>query len=107
MERLFVYGTLAPGRPNEHILSDIEGLWEKGIVKGTLHQEGWGADMGYPGISLEIEHEKVNGFLFSSKELFKKWDQLDQFEGEEYKRVITKVRLSNKQVVNAYIYALK
>jgi gamma-glutamylcyclotransferase (GGCT)/AIG2-like uncharacterized protein YtfP len=107
MERLFVYGTLAPGRPNEHILNDIEGLWEEGSVKGTLHQEGWGAEMGYPGISLEIEREEVIGVLFSSYELFKKWDELDKFEGEEYQRIITKVKLTNEKVVDAYIYALK
>jgi gamma-glutamylcyclotransferase (GGCT)/AIG2-like uncharacterized protein YtfP len=107
MERLFVYGTLAPGRPNEHILSNIDGSWEEGSVKGTLHQEGWGADMGYPGISLEIEREEVNGFLFSSKELFKKWDELDKFEGIEYQRIVTKVKLENEKLVDAYIYALK
>ena len=52
MEKLFIYGTLAPGRPNEHKLRDIDGIWEEAIVKGILHQEGWGADMGYPGIIL-------------------------------------------------------
>ena len=35
MEKLFIYGTLAPGRPNEHKLSDIDGIWEEGIVKGV------------------------------------------------------------------------
>jgi len=107
MERLFVYGTLAPGRPNEHVLSDIEGSWEKGVVNGTLHQEGWGADMGYPAINLDINGEEVNGFLFSSEELCKKWDELDKFEGEEYQRTTTKARLSNGETVKAYIYELK
>ena len=32
MERLFVYGTLAPGRPNEHVLGEIEGSWEAATV---------------------------------------------------------------------------
>jgi gamma-glutamylcyclotransferase (GGCT)/AIG2-like uncharacterized protein YtfP len=41
IERLFVYGTLAPGRPNEHVLSEIGGTWEAAIVTGTLRQEGW------------------------------------------------------------------
>lgn len=27
-ERLFVYGTLGPGRPNEHVLRDIGGFNE-------------------------------------------------------------------------------
>ena len=52
-ERLFVYGTLGPGRPNEHVLGSIDGSWEAASVTGTLHDEGWGAAMGYPGIVLD------------------------------------------------------
>ncbi len=40
--KLFVYGTPGPGRPNEHILGKIGGSWEKASVTGTLHPEGWG-----------------------------------------------------------------
>ena len=39
-DRLFVYGTLAPGRSNEHILADVPGTWEPAVVQGTLIQEG-------------------------------------------------------------------
>jgi hypothetical protein len=53
--RPFVYGALAPGRPNEHVLADVPGEWEPGTVRGTLLQEGWGAAEGYPGIVLD-EH---------------------------------------------------
>ena len=49
--RLFVYGTLAPGRPNEHVLAAIPGSWEAATVKGKLFQEGWGARAGFPGIA--------------------------------------------------------
>ena len=107
MQRLFVYGTLAPKRPNEHVLSDINGSWEEGSVKGILHQKGWGADMGYPGMSLDNKGEDINGFLFSSEELYKKWNELDKFEGEEYQRITTMVKLANEKTVTAYIYALK
>jgi gamma-glutamylcyclotransferase (GGCT)/AIG2-like uncharacterized protein YtfP len=34
--RLFVYGTLAPGRPNEHVFAEIPGRWEAATVKGKL-----------------------------------------------------------------------
>ena len=40
-ERLFVYGTLDLGRPNEHMLATIGCTWEPAIVTGTLHQDGW------------------------------------------------------------------
>ena len=53
MERLFVYGTLAPGQPNEHVLAAIGGTWEPAIDTGTLHQDGWGASLGNPGITLD------------------------------------------------------
>ncbi len=50
MANLFVYGTLVPGRPNEHVLTDIGGSWEEATVIGTLHEEGWGSARGdHPG----------------------------------------------------------
>ena len=46
MERLFVYGSLAPGRPNAHVLAEVPGSWEPASVKGRLRAEGgawrWG-----------------------------------------------------------------
>ncbi len=107
MEKLFIYGTLAPGRPNEHKMNDINGTWQEAIVKGKLEDKGWGANMGYPGIYLDEEGDLVKGFLFSSTELYKKWDELDNFEGSEYQRILTKVELSNGEFTQAYIYALK
>jgi gamma-glutamylcyclotransferase (GGCT)/AIG2-like uncharacterized protein YtfP len=50
IDRLFVYGTLAPGRPNEHILANVAGEWEPASVTGRLLEEGWGAAAGYPGM---------------------------------------------------------
>jgi len=107
INRLFVYGTLAPGRPNEHILRDIGGSWEEASITGKLHQEGWGAAMGYPGIVLEKNGEKVDGFLFISDTIAAHWHELDAFEGEAYTRVISKVTLKDKTGVDAYIYTLK
>jgi hypothetical protein len=50
--RLSTYGTLAPGRPNHHHLAGLPGRWLTGHVHGTLTEAGWGADLGYPGITL-------------------------------------------------------
>jgi gamma-glutamylcyclotransferase (GGCT)/AIG2-like uncharacterized protein YtfP len=108
LQRLFVYGTLGPGRPNEHLLKDIEGTWEEASVKGHLIQEGWGAEMGYPGIiSLDDTGNEVKGYLLCSDRLDDYWSQLDNFEGEEYKRVSTVVCTENKTMVDAYIYILR
>lgn len=107
MERLFIYGTLAPGKPNEHILKDIEGTWEKASVNGILKEQGWGSDLGYPGIVLDNNcHNIVEGLIFESNQLKDKFKQLDEFEGNEYKRILTKVTLDTGEVIDAFIYAL-
>lgn len=107
MERLFVYGTLAPGRVNEHILSPIKGSWETATATGTLQHEGWGADMGYPGFVLDQQGKEIHGFLLTSHELSHHWKNLDAFEGEAYERILITVKLENNEIVDAYIYALR
>ena len=76
-------------------------------VRGKLRQEGWGSEMGYPGIDLDENEEEIKGFLFISENLSNNWTLLDDFEGEEYERVITQVRLAGGSKVNAYIYMLR
>lgn len=107
INKLFVYGTLGPDRPNEHILKNIGGSWEKANVTGILHEEGWGSAMGYPGITLDKDGDKVEGFLFSSDKISEHWSELDEFEGEAYERVLTTVKLKNGTAADAYIYTLK
>lgn len=106
-EKLFVYGTLGPGRPNEHILSDIGGTWETGSVKGILKDKGWGAEMGFPGIELDESGKDIEGFVFTSKNLAKHWAIIDEFEGEAYLRVLSKVKLKNGHTIDANIYTLR
>ena len=106
IQRLFVYGTLAPGRPNEHVLADIPGEWEPATVTGTLLPEGWGAAAGYPGIVLDVHGGEVKGFLFNSPSLAEHWARIDEFEGEGYVRVLTTVKLQDGTAVDAYIYRL-
>ena len=105
-DRLFVYGTLAPGRPNEHVLTKVPGEWQPATVKGTLLQEGWGAALGYPGIVLDDHADCVHGFVFTSSELPLHWQRLDEFEGENYKRVPVYAELTNGTLVQAQIYVL-
>ena len=104
--RLFVYGTLAPGRSNEHVLADVPGEWEPATVAGTLHEEGWGAAAGYPGIVMDEHGGEVHGLLFSSERLAEHWARLDEFEGEGYERVLTRATRNDGTVVDAYVYAL-
>ncbi len=107
IEKLFVYGTLGPDRPNEHVLDAIGGSWETATVSGTLREEGWGAEMGYPGIDLDEHGGEVDGFLFTSESLLGHWASLDAFEGKTYRRVLAKVKLKDGCKVDAYIYTLR
>jgi gamma-glutamylcyclotransferase (GGCT)/AIG2-like uncharacterized protein YtfP len=106
-DRLFVYGTLAPGRPNAHMLADVPGQWEPATATGTLVPDGWGAAAGYPGIVLDERGGPVTGFLFSSEALAHHWPRLDAFEGDGYVRVPTEVRRQDGTAVEAYVYALR
>ncbi|RDZ28576.1 gamma-glutamylcyclotransferase family protein [Lysobacter silvisoli] len=105
-DRLFVYGTLAPGRPNAHVLADVPGQWEPAQMRGRLLAEGWGAAAGYPGIVLDESAEPVDGLVFSSPELAAHWARLDEFEGEGYRRVPAVALLHDGRQVEAYVYEL-
>jgi gamma-glutamylcyclotransferase (GGCT)/AIG2-like uncharacterized protein YtfP len=105
-DRLFVYGTLAPGRSNAHVLADVPGHWEPASVTGTLLQQGWGAAAGYPGIVLDRDGDEVHGVLLTSDALRDHWLRLDEFEGDGYRRVLTRARRNDGTFVDAYIYEL-
>ena len=107
IQRLFVYGTLAPGRPNTHVLPDIGGSWQSATVTGTLYPEGWGAEMGYPGMVLSESGEDIEGSLFSSENLFENWAMLDEFEGEAYERVLAVAKCKDNSLVETYVYVLR
>lgn len=107
VERLFVYGTLCPGQPNEHVLDAIGGTWAVATVTGNLRHDGWGAEMGYPGMDLNENGKAVEGFVFTSENISKRWKTLDEFEGDDYERVLTKATLKDGRTVDAYIYVLQ
>lgn len=105
--KLFVYGTLAPGNPNAYVLSALEGNWEPATIRGKLYPEGWGAALGFPAIVLDNEGDEIEGFVFSSPGLEAFWPELDAFEGEAYERIGAEVRLADGTVISAYVYALR
>jgi gamma-glutamylcyclotransferase (GGCT)/AIG2-like uncharacterized protein YtfP len=103
--RLATYGTLAPGRPNHGQLSGLSGRWLLGGVRGSLVQEGWGADLGYPGLILDPDGPLVEVDVFESSALPHHWRRLDAFEGAGYRRVTTEVSTA-EGVLAAWIYVL-
>lgn len=62
--RLAIYGTLAPGQPNESILSGMTGDWVEGRVKGHVYQAA-----SLPIFEWDTSAEEIPVKLFSSKEL--------------------------------------
>jgi len=90
-KRLATYGTLAPGRVNNHQLADLKGYWRQGTVRGRLVEVGWGAELGYPGLILDPSGQVIEVYVFESSELPNHWPRLDEFEGAGYRRVVTQV----------------
>ena len=102
---LFVYGTLQSNQPNEYLLKNIGGTFQKATVKGFYDKLGWGKTYGYPAVVLNDKGDTINGYVFTSNNLKTNWDLLDDFEGDGYKRVLAKVNVAD-ELVDAYIYVL-
>lgn len=106
---LIIYGTLAPGKPNHFVVAPIRGEWKKGLVWGKLTSSGWGAELGYLAFThcSPEEQQEIPAFILISNQLVANWPRLDEFEGEEYKRILAKYRLENGEIGIGYIYAAR
>lgn len=103
--RLAAYGTLQPGQSNHQQMAGIAGTWRAGSVRGHLHQSGWGAAVGFPGLVADSAGPEVPVSLFESDDLVDHWPRLDDFEGEGYVRTTVEVATADG-VVEAQIYLL-
>ena len=107
--RLAVYGSLAPGRENHHLLAKYPGTWSRGRVRGELINAGWGAAGGYLGLIPRDDAPWVTVQVFQSPSLTDAWAELDEFEGSEYRRVLIPVHSEDADaslLYSAYVYAL-
>ncbi len=104
-QRLAVYGSLAPGKSNHHQLDGLAGAWRPGVVRGQLHDAGWGSDQGFPGLTPDPAGPEVAVQIFVSPDLPAHWDRLDAFEGADYRRVRIEV-MTPDGPLEAYIYAV-
>ena len=103
--RLATYGTLAPGKPNHHEVSALEGRWLDGTVRGSVLDDGWGAALGYPGLILDGHGPDVQVKVLESADLPAHWQRLDMFEGPGYRRVVVPVQTAEGPL-DACIYVL-
>jgi gamma-glutamylcyclotransferase (GGCT)/AIG2-like uncharacterized protein YtfP len=88
---LAVYGTLAPGRPNHHVLAPLGGEWTDGTIEGDLLPMGWGADLGYPGFRPRVGGDAVAVQVLTAPLLTTAWPDLDRFEDPNYERILVLV----------------
>jgi gamma-glutamylcyclotransferase (GGCT)/AIG2-like uncharacterized protein YtfP len=107
-KKLIIYGSLAPNAENHWVVEHIKGNWQKGIVKGLLFKEGWGTEMGYLGFkpSDGENQETISVFVLISDELVAHWQAIDDFEGDEYRRILAKYQLNDGQIGVGFIYAV-
>ncbi len=96
-----------PNCPNGHVLENVVGKFVPATVRGYLKDAGWSASMGYPGIKLNEEGDTIHGYLFYSNNLINHWDNLDEFEGEEFERQEVNVERYDEMDVDTFIYVLK
>jgi len=103
--RLATYGTLVPGQINEGQLSELNGRWLTGEVRGRLSDEGWGAEHGCPAMVPDPDGEVIKVHIFESQDLPQHWERLDAFEGPGYQRIPITVSTEDGEI-EASIYAL-
>jgi gamma-glutamylcyclotransferase (GGCT)/AIG2-like uncharacterized protein YtfP len=88
---LAVYGTLAPGQPNHHVVEHFGGKWTDGLIEGDLLPEGWAADLGYPGFRSRVGGSAVAVKVLTASSLATAWPTLDRFEDPGYQRVLVPI----------------
>lgn len=88
---LAVYGTLAPGRPNHHVVAPLGGGWTDGLIEGDLIPLGWGASLGFPGFRPRVGGDAVAVQVLITSSLATAWPDLDRFEGPGYERILVPV----------------
>ena len=107
--RLAVYGSLQPGRENHYLLAKYPGTWSRGRVRGDLVNAGWGAAGGYLGFIPRDDGPWVSVQVFESESLAGAWQELDEFEGSEYRRVLIPIYSEDpdaRLLYSANLYAL-
>jgi gamma-glutamylcyclotransferase (GGCT)/AIG2-like uncharacterized protein YtfP len=97
--RLAVYGTLAPGEPNQAILANINGQWTQGTVRGTITE-----NMGLSGFTWRESANGITIKLLTSADLPNHLARIDKFEGSKYIRILVPIACGSELIV-ANIYA--
>ncbi len=95
---LIVYGSLAPGEANHFLLAGLPGEWYRCQIRGHL-----GNYRGFKSFRYDPRGPEHPAWLLSSPDLPRVLPELDDFEGEEYERIIIPARVGDRRVM-AQVY---
>ena len=104
IDRLAVYGSLAPGESNHWVISRISGEWTTGTVRGYEFDITWGPADGYQGFIPDADGNDVAVSVLVSNDLERHWREIDEFEGPGYERRMIAVSSPSALPVQAHIY---
>jgi hypothetical protein len=96
--RLVVYGSLAPGGANAFLLAGYVGEWHRCYIRGHM-----GEYRGFKSFRYDPQGPEHAAWLLMSEELPRGLPDLDDFEGEEYQRVIIPARVGETYIM-AQVY---
>ncbi len=97
-ERLVVYGSLAPGGVNNFILARLGGSWVRCTIRGRIRMY-----RGFRAFKFDPAGPEHPAWLFTSPALREKFPDLDDFEGDDYRRIIIPVQVGGQEIL-ANIY---
>lgn len=96
--KLIVYGSLAPGEANHFLLAGLRGEWYFCHIRGHIGQY-----RGFKSFCYDPHGSEHPAWLLVSPELARVIPELDDFEGEEYERIIIPVQVNGRWIM-AQIY---
>ncbi len=97
-QRLVVYGSLAPGGVNNFILARLGGSWHRCTIRGRIRMY-----RGFRAFKYDPQGEEQSAWLFTSEALPDKFPDLDDFEGDDYRRILIPVNVAGQEIL-AHVY---
>jgi gamma-glutamylcyclotransferase (GGCT)/AIG2-like uncharacterized protein YtfP len=103
---LAVYGSLAPGNENHHLLRGLRSAWSEGYVEAVPADRGWGVSLGFAALVWKPGAPRHRVHLLRSPDLSATWARLDKFEGADYRRLLVPVWSGTNLLGVANLYSV-